>query len=98
MMTRISSLNIALLATTILLMLGCMSTDQKIIYVDSNAVITTGITTDLGAKQRIINRVVDLGAYENYLRGNLADHELPQEQIDAALKDLEQLPKPRQAQ
>jgi hypothetical protein len=36
MMTRISSLNIALLATTILLMLGCMSTDQKIIYVDSN--------------------------------------------------------------
>jgi len=41
--------------------------------------------------------LVDLGAYENYFRGNLSDHELPQEQIDAALKDLESLPKPRQA-
>jgi len=41
--------------------------------------------------------LVDLGAYENYFRGNLSDHDLPQEQIDAALKDLELLPKPRQA-
>ena len=41
--------------------------------------------------------LVDLAAYENYFRGNLADHDLPQEQIDAALKDLEPLPKPRQA-
>ncbi|WP_300456767.1 TrpB-like pyridoxal phosphate-dependent enzyme [Desulfobacula sp.] len=41
--------------------------------------------------------LVDLAAYENYFRGKLADHDLPQEQIDAALKDLEPLPKPRQA-
>ncbi len=41
--------------------------------------------------------LVDLGAYENFFRGKLADHEIPQSQIDDALKDLEALPKPRQA-
>ena len=41
--------------------------------------------------------LVDLAAYESYFRGKLSDHDLPQEQIDAALKDLEPLPKPRQA-
>jgi len=41
--------------------------------------------------------LVDLAAYESYFRGKLTDHELPQEQIDAALKDLELLPKPKQA-
>lgn len=41
--------------------------------------------------------LVDLAAYESYLRGDLSDHELPKEQIDAALKDLEPLPKPKQA-
>ncbi|MCP3898676.1 MAG: TrpB-like pyridoxal phosphate-dependent enzyme [Desulfobacteraceae bacterium] len=41
--------------------------------------------------------LVDLAAYENFFRGKLSDHELPQEQIDAALKDLEPLPKPQQA-
>ena len=41
--------------------------------------------------------LVDLGAYEGFFREKLSDHELPQEQIDAALKDLESLPKPRQA-
>ncbi len=41
--------------------------------------------------------LVDLGAYEGYFRGKLSDHDLPQEQIDAALKDIEALPKPRQA-
>jgi tryptophan synthase beta chain len=40
--------------------------------------------------------LVDMASYESYFRGNLADHDLPQEQIDAALKDLETLPKPRQ--
>jgi len=40
---------------------------------------------------------VDLAAYESYMRGNLSDHELPQEQIDAALKDIAALPKPIQA-
>jgi tryptophan synthase beta chain len=41
--------------------------------------------------------LVDLAAYESYLRGNLSDHDLPQEQIDNALKDIAPLPKPRQA-
>ena len=41
--------------------------------------------------------LVDLGAYEAFMRGKLADHDLPQEQIDAALKDLDPLPKPQQA-
>ena len=41
--------------------------------------------------------LVDLAAYEAYMRGNLSDHELPQEQIDAALNDIAALPKPRQA-
>ena len=41
--------------------------------------------------------LVDLGAYEGYFRGKLADHDLPQEEIDAALKDIEPLPKPKQA-
>ena len=41
--------------------------------------------------------LVDLGAYEGFFRGKLSDHNLPQEQIDAALKDIESLPKPRQA-
>ena len=41
--------------------------------------------------------LVDLGAYESYMRGKLSDHELPQEVIDNALKDIASLPKPRQA-
>ena len=41
--------------------------------------------------------LVDLRAYESFLTGKLTDHELPQAQIDEALKDLEPLPKPRQA-
>lgn len=40
--------------------------------------------------------LVDMASYESYFRGNLADHDLPQAQIDLALKDLENLPKPRQ--
>ena len=41
--------------------------------------------------------LVDLAAYEAFFRGKLADHDLPQEQIDAALEDLALLPKPKQA-
>jgi tryptophan synthase beta chain len=41
--------------------------------------------------------LVDLTAYENYFLGNLSNHALAQEQIDAALKDIETLPKPKQA-
>jgi len=41
--------------------------------------------------------LVDLAAYDSYFRGKLSDHDLPQEQIDTALKDLEPLPRPQQA-
>jgi tryptophan synthase beta chain len=41
--------------------------------------------------------LVDLAAYDSYFQGKLSDHDLPQEQIDAALKDIAALPKPRQA-
>ena len=41
--------------------------------------------------------LVDLAAYDSYFQGKLADHELPQEQIDASLKDIENFPKPKQA-
>jgi tryptophan synthase beta chain len=37
-----------------------------------------------------------MAAYEAYLTGQLADHELPQEEIDRALREIEPLPKPRQ--
>ncbi len=40
--------------------------------------------------------LVDLAAYESFFSGKLSDHDLPQEQIDAALKDLEPLPKTKQ--
>jgi tryptophan synthase beta chain len=40
--------------------------------------------------------LVDMGAYEAFLTGRLADHELPREQIDRALREIEPLPKPRQ--
>ena len=41
--------------------------------------------------------LVDLAAYDSYFQGKLADHDLPQEQIDAALKDIASYPKPKQA-
>lgn len=40
--------------------------------------------------------LVDLAAYESYFAGKLSDHDLPQEQIDNALKDIDPLPKPKQ--
>lgn len=40
--------------------------------------------------------LVDMAAYEAYLSGKLADHELPEAEIQRALKDIEPLPKPRQ--
>ncbi len=40
--------------------------------------------------------LVDLGAYESYFQGKLSDHELSQDVIDTALKDIETLPKPKQ--
>jgi tryptophan synthase beta chain len=38
--------------------------------------------------------VIDLGAYEQFLSGNLTDYEFPGEDIEEAEKILEQYPKP----
>jgi len=40
--------------------------------------------------------LVDLAAYEAYFRGKLQDHPLPEEEIERALKAIENLPKPKQ--
>jgi tryptophan synthase beta chain len=40
--------------------------------------------------------LVDMAAYEAYLRGKLSDHALPKEEIERALSDIGPLPKPRQ--
>lgn len=40
--------------------------------------------------------LVDMAAYEAYLGGKLKDHELPEAEIQRALKDIEPLPKPKQ--
>ncbi|MGD8386472.1 MAG: TrpB-like pyridoxal phosphate-dependent enzyme [Desulfobacteraceae bacterium] len=40
--------------------------------------------------------LVDLAAYEAYLRGQLQDHALPEDEIQRALSAIENLPKPKQ--
>lgn len=40
--------------------------------------------------------LVDMAAYEAYFSGQLADHDLPEEEIKRALADIEPLPKPKQ--
>ena len=40
--------------------------------------------------------LVDMAAYDAYLSGKLADHELAQEEIQRALNDIAPLPKPKQ--
>lgn len=40
--------------------------------------------------------LVDMAAYEAYLTGKLANHALPEEDISRALRDIEDLPKPKQ--
>jgi tryptophan synthase beta chain len=40
--------------------------------------------------------LVDMAAYEAYLRGELSDYDLPEEEIHRALADIEPLPKPKQ--
>ena len=40
--------------------------------------------------------LVDMAAYESYMRGNLSDHELPADEIHRALEDIRSLPKPKQ--
>ena len=41
--------------------------------------------------------LVDMAAYDSYLRGNLSDHSLEDEKIQKALEDLAPLPKPKQS-
>jgi len=40
--------------------------------------------------------LVDMTAYQAYLKGELSDYTLPEEEIQRALKDIEPLPKPKQ--
>jgi tryptophan synthase beta chain len=40
--------------------------------------------------------LIDLGAYDAYLRGELSDYDLPEEEIHRALADIDPLPKPQQ--
>ncbi|MBU2498933.1 MAG: TrpB-like pyridoxal phosphate-dependent enzyme [Proteobacteria bacterium] len=40
--------------------------------------------------------LVDMAAYEAYMRGQLSDHALPEEEIHRALEDIAKLPKPKQ--
>jgi tryptophan synthase beta chain len=39
--------------------------------------------------------LVDMGAYSAFLDGRLADHDLPEAEIERALKDISALPKPK---
>jgi tryptophan synthase beta chain len=41
--------------------------------------------------------LIDLAAYDAYFFGQLHDYELPEEEINRALKAIEQLPKPKVA-
>ncbi len=65
--------------------------------------ITEALKAKEEGKEKVIltnwsgHGLVDLAAYESYFRGKLSNYELPQEDIDIALKDLENLPKPKQA-
>jgi tryptophan synthase beta chain len=40
--------------------------------------------------------LVDMAAYEAYFSGQLADHALPEDEIQRALSDIGPLPKPKQ--
>jgi len=40
--------------------------------------------------------LVDMGAYQAYFEGKLADYPLPAEDIQRALADIEPFPKPKQ--
>ena len=40
--------------------------------------------------------LVDMAAYEAFLKGKLADHALPEDEIHRAIADIEPLPKPKQ--
>ncbi len=75
---------------------------------ETNHAIATTISEALKAKEEGKEKVilfnwsghglVDLAAYEAYLRGRLQDHALPQEELNRALAAIEGLPRPRQYQ
>ena len=39
--------------------------------------------------------LMDLNGYDSYMQGKLSDYEMPQHEIDEALKELNGLPKPK---
>jgi len=65
-------------------------------------VIRQAIQAKEEAKEKVIlfnwsgHGLVDMAAYDAYLSGKLADHELAQEEIQRALDDIAPLPKPKQ--
>ncbi len=65
-------------------------------------VIRQAIQAKEEAKEKVIlfnwsgHGLVDMAAYDAYLSGKLADHELAQEEIQRALDDIDPLPKPKQ--
>ena len=75
---------------------------------ETNHAVATTIREALKAKEEGKEKVilfnwsghglVDLAAYEAYLRGQLKDHALPEEEIKRALAAIDNLPKPRQYQ
>ena len=57
---------------------------------------------EAGAEQVILFNLsghghFDMAAYDAYLHGRLEDHELPEEEIERALRAIEPLPKPAAA-
>ena len=65
-------------------------------------VIRQAIQAKEEAKEKVIlfnwsgHGLVDMAAYDAFLSGKLADHELAQEEIQRALNDIAPLPKPKQ--
>jgi tryptophan synthase beta chain len=65
-------------------------------------VIRQAIQAKEEAKEKVIlfnwsgHGLVDMAAYDAFLNGKLADHELAQEEIQRALNDIAPLPKPKQ--
>lgn len=65
-------------------------------------VIRQAIQAKEEAKEKVIlfnwsgHGLVDMAAYDAYLSGKLADHELAQEEIQRALNDIAPFPKPKQ--
>jgi tryptophan synthase beta chain len=66
------------------------------------AVIREAVKAKEEGKEKVIlfnwsgHGLVDMAAYEAFLSGKLADHELPEAEIERALKEIESLPKPNQ--